>query len=141
MTHPGISIAAAVVALTLAGLLMWAKRPLKRLEFMTPWFCLVGGIGLAPVFLRDWVNTLMDAVRDIPTVGITIPIAVAMVTLFIVLYDIWPKHESSKVTYAAAVLLPSLAPSLGGSVGSLTANALDAIGNAGAHVIASALGV
>ena len=135
-----ISISAAAVALTLALLLKW--RPLGRLEFLVPWLTMVAGIGIAAAFLRDWVRTLAAGCRDtIPYLGVGAPVAAAIVVLFIVLYDLWPKHATTKTTAIAAFALPAVAPEIGGAVGTTVAKALSTVAVVGARLIATTFGV
>jgi hypothetical protein len=135
-----ISISAAAVALTLALLLKW--KTLARLEFLIPWLTMVAGIGIAAAFLRGWVLSLAAMCRStIPYLGVAIPVAVAVVVLFIVLYDLWPKHPTTKTTAVAAFALPSVAPAIGGAVGAATATALGWVAVAGARIIATTFGV
>jgi hypothetical protein len=135
-----ITISAAAVALTLALLLKW--RPLARLEFLVPWLTMVAGIGMAAAFLRGWVLSLAAMCRQtIPYLGVAIPVAVAVVVLFIVLYDLWPKHPTTRTTAIAAFALPSVAPAIGGVVGTMSATALGWIAVAGARIISTTFGV
>lgn len=135
-----ISISAAAVALTLALLLKW--KPLSRLEFLIPWLCLIAGIGLAAAFLRGWARYMGAMSRDaIPYLGVAIPVVIAVVLLFIVLYDMWPKHPTNTTTAVASVLLPGVAPEIGGAIGALLASALGWVAVAGARIIATLFGV
>lgn len=135
-----ISISAAAVALTLALLLKW--KPLGRLEFLIPWLTMVAGIGIAAAFLRGWVQSIGGMSRDsIPYLGVAAPVAAAVVVLFIVLYDLWPKHSTNKTTAVAAFLLPAVAPEIGGAVGTMVSNALSWVAVAGARIIATTFGV
>lgn len=135
-----ITISAAVVSLTLALLLKW--RPLRRLEFLIPWLCSVAGIGFAAAFLRHWAQALGRISRDaIPYIGVALPVCVAVVLLFIVLYDMWPKHPTTPTTAYAALLLPAFGPEIGGAVGTGLASALGWVAVAGARIIATTFGV
>lgn len=136
-----ISATAAVVALTLAAVLSWKKKPVKKLEFLIPWFCLVAGIGLAPLFLRGWVAAIGDMFRGIPYVGVALPVAATIFVLFNVVYDVWPKHPTTKITGVCAVLLPSMSPLLGGVIGGSLSKMLDALAVAGAEFLSTSLGV
>lgn len=135
-----ISISAAAVALTLALLLKW--KTLSRLEFLIPWLTMVAGIGMAAAFLRGWVQYLAGMCRaSVPYLGVAVPVAVAVVVLFIVLYDLWPKHATNRTTAIAAFALPAVAPEIGGAVGTATASALSWVAVAGARIIATTFGV
>lgn len=135
-----ISVSAAAVALTLALLLKW--RPLSRLEFLVPWLTLVAGIGIAAAFLRGWAQDLGAMCRDaVPYLGLAVPVAAAVVLLFIVLYDMWPKHPTTKLTAVSAFLLPAVAPEIGGTVGTMLAAALSWVAVAGARIISTTFGV
>lgn len=135
-----ISISAAAVALTLALLLKW--KPLGRLEFLVPWLTMVAGIGIAAAFLRGWVLSLAAMCRGtIPYLGIAIPVVAALVVLFIVVYDLWPKHPTNKTTAIAAFALPSVIPAIGGAVGIAVATALGWVAVAAARIIATTFGV
>lgn len=134
-----ISISAAVVALVLALLLQW--RPLNRLNFIVPWLCLIAGIGFAAAFLRSWAHSIAGFGRAVPYVGVALAVAVAVVLLFIVLYDLWPGHPTNRTTAIASTLLPSMAPEIGGFVGASLGSALSWLAVAGATVISTSLGV
>ncbi len=134
-----ISISAAVVCLTLALLLRW--RPLARVNGLIPWLHLLAGIGLAAAFLRSWAHEVTGLGRAIPYVGVTVAVCVAVVLLFIVLYDLWPGHPTNNLTAISATLLPSFGPEIGGMVGSSLGTALGWLAVAGATAISQLFGV
>jgi len=134
-----ISVSAAGVALTLALLLKW--RPLSRLDFMIPWLCSIAGIGLAAAFLRGWAVSIGGVSRGLPFIGGALMVCVALVLLFIVLYDMWPGHPTNNLTAFAAVLLPAFGPEIGGLAGASLASALSWIAVAGASLISTTFGV
>lgn len=135
-----ITVSAACVCLVLAGLLKWKR--LNRLNFLIPWLILIAGIGLSAAFLRSWAHGLSSwGASMVPVVGGALPIVIAVVLLYIVLYDLWPKHPSNTVTEGAALLLPAFAPEIGGTVGSLIATFLSTVAMAGAHIIGTLFGV
>lgn len=134
-----ITVATACVCLTLALLLKW--KTLSRLNFLIPWLILVAGIGFAAAFLRGWAHSLSGfGASMIPVVGGALPIIVAVVLLYIVLYDLWPKHPSNTMTEGAALLLPAFAPEIGGTIGGFLATGLSTVAVAGAHVIGTLFG-
>lgn len=134
-----ITVSAAVVSLTMALLLCW--RPLGRLNFLVPWLCLIGGIGLAAAFLRQWAHSLSGLGATLPYVGVAAPVVVAVVLFFIVGYDLWPGHSTNRTTYMSAVLLPAFAPELGGAAGSTLATFLGWVAVAGATTLGRLFGV
>jgi hypothetical protein len=135
-----ITVSTACVCLTLALLLKW--KTLNRLNFLIPWLILVAGIGFAAAFLRSWAHSLSSfGAGVIPVVGTALPIIVAVVLLYIVLYDLWPKHPSNTMTEGAALLLPAFAPEIGGTVGGFLATGLSSVAVAGAHVVGMLFGV
>jgi hypothetical protein len=135
-----ISVSAACVVLTLALLLKW--RPLNRLEFLIPWLCLIAGIGFAAAFLRSWAHNLAGFGSSfVPVVGVAAPVIVAIVLLFIVCYDLWPRHRTNTTTAVAALLLPAFGPEIGGTVGVFLGTALSSIAVFGARAIATLFGV
>lgn len=134
-----ISVTAACVALALAFLLKW--KPLRRLEMLTPWLILIAGIGFAAPFLASWVRYVADLGGTIPILGAAITTVVALVLAYIVVYDLWPKHPSNKTTEVAAFLLPSVAPTLGGGVGTVLGTALSWVATAGAVGLTKLFGV
>ena len=135
-----ITVSTACVCLTLALLLKW--KTLNRLNFLIPWLILVAGIGFAAAFLRSWAHSLSGfGASVIPVVGTALPIIVAVVLLYIVLYDLWPKHPSNTMTEGAALLLPAFAPEIGGTVGGFLATGLSSVAVAGAHVVGMLFGV
>lgn len=136
----GISVAAACVFLTLAMLLKW--KTFRKLEFLIPWFMLIAGIGFAAAFLQKWAHSLSGFGSDVvPIVGAAIPIVLAVVLLWIVVYDLWPGHPSNTVTEASALLLPAFAPEIGGSIGGFLGGVLSSIAVAGAHIVGALFGV
>lgn len=138
--YTAISISAAVVALVLVLLLQW--RPLGRLSFLVPYLCIVAGLGFAAAFLRSWAHSLAGLGRTtIPYVGVAVPIVVAVVLLFIVLYDLWPGHPTNRTTALAATLLPAFGPEIGGFIGYALATALSWLAVTGAALIATTFGV
>lgn len=135
-----ITVSTACVCLALALLLKW--KPLNKLNFLIPWLILTAGIGLSAAFLRSWAHSLSGwGAGAVPVVGGAIPIIVAVVLLYIVLYDLWPRHPSTKVTEGAALLLPAFAPEIGGTIGSFIATFLSSIAVAGSHIIGTLFGV
>lgn len=134
-----ITLSAAAVSLTLALLLCW--RPLGRLNFLVPWLCLIGGIGLAAAFLRQWAHDLSGFGATVPYIGLAVPVVAAVVLFFIVGYDLWPGHSTNKTTYISAVLLPAFAPELGGMVGSLLGTFLSWVAIVGATALGRLFGV
>lgn len=134
-----ISVSAAAAFITLALLLRW--KYLKRLDFLKPWLYLLAGIGFAAAFMTSWANTVMGWSASIPYVGGAGPIVVAVVLTYIVLYDLWPKHDSTTVTEVSALLWPSFAPGLGGAVGQFVSTAISTVAVTGGAVIGKALGV
>lgn len=135
-----ITVSTACVCLALALLLKW--KPLRKIEFLVPWLILIAGIGLSAAFLRSWAHSLSSwGASAIPVVGGAIPVIVAVVLLYIVLYDLWPRHTSTKVTEGAALLLPAFAPEIGGTVGSIIATFLSVVATTGAHIIGTLFGV
>lgn len=138
--YTAITVSAAAVFLTMALLLRWKR--LAKIEFLSPWFCLLGGIGLAAAFLQSWAHSLAGFGRNtIPIVGVAIPVVIAVVLLFIVCYDFWPKHPTNTMTAVSAFLLPAFGPEIGGAVGRTLDTALTYIATGGAAVIGAAFGV
>lgn len=134
-----VSLSAAAVALTLALLLRW--KPLHRIEFLIPWLCLFGGIGLAAAFLRTWAHDLAGFGGVMPYVGVAVPVVAAVVLLFIVAYDFWPGHPTNNTTQIAATLLPAFGPEIGGMVGSMLITAFGWIAVVGVTAISRMFGV
>jgi len=135
-----ISVSAACVALTLALLLRW--RRLNRVEFLTPWLCLIAGIGFAAAFLRAWAHDLAGFGSSVvPIVGAAVPVIVAVVLLFIVLYDMWPKHPTTTLTQVSALLLPAFGPEIGGTVGAFLGTALGTVAVTSSRALATLFGV
>lgn len=142
-TPPGffaISVSASVICLVLAWLLKW--KTFRKIEFLIPWFCLLGGIGLAAAFLQSWVVKGASLVQGVvPIVGVAVGVVVAVVLLFIVIYDLWPKHPTNGLTSTSAFLLPSFVPLLGGAVGAAATSVLSYLAVGGATIIGAAFGV
>lgn len=135
-----ITVSAACVFLALAGMLKW--KEIKKVNFLIPWLLLVSGIGFAAAFLQGWAHGLAGFGREfIPVVGGAVPVVVAVVLLYIVLYDLWPKHESNKTTEIAALALPAFAPEIGGAIGAWLATSLSWVAMSGAHIIGALIGV
>jgi hypothetical protein len=136
----GITVSAACVFLALALLMRW--KTFRKIEFITPWLVLVAGIGFAAAFLHKWAHGLANfGAGVIPVIGVAVPIVVAVVLLWIVIYDLWPGHPTNTVTEASALLLPAFAPEIGGTIGGFLAALLSSIAIAGAHIIGTLFGV
>jgi hypothetical protein len=134
-----ITVSTACVCLTLALLLKW--KTLNKLNFLIVWLILVAGTGFAAAFLRGWAHSLSSfGASVIPVIGGALPIIVAVVLTYIVLYDLWPKHPSNTMTEGAALLLPAFAPEIGGTVGGFLATGLSTVAVAGAHVVGTLFG-
>jgi hypothetical protein len=134
-----ITVSTACVCLALALLLKW--KTLNKLNFLIPWLILVAGIGFAAAFLRSWAHSLSSfGAGAIPVIGGALPVIAAVTFLYIVLYDLWPKHQSNTVTEASALLLPAFAPEIGGTIGSFLATALSSVAVAGSHIIGTLFG-
>lgn len=134
-----ISVGAAGICLALALLLNW--KPLGKLEFLKPWLYLIAGIGIAAAFLTSWAHTVMGWAGTIPVVGPALPVIVAFVLAYIVLYDLWPKHQSNRTTEISALLLPAFGPQIGGTIGSFLAMGMSSVAVAGAAIIGKLFGV
>jgi heme A synthase len=135
-----ISVSAAGVCIALALLLRW--KSLRRAEFLKPWLYLIAGIGLAAAFLGSWAHTVTRwAVGAVPYVGSAVPVVVAIVLAYIVIYDLWPRHDSNTVTEISALLLPAFGPEIGGAFGSMLSTVLSSIAVTGARILSTLLGV
>lgn len=136
----GISVAASCVFLALALLMKW--KTFNKISFLIPWFMLIAGVGFSAAFLHKWAHGLSGfGASVIPVVGVAVPIVVAVVLLWIVVYDFWPGHPSNTMTEASALLLPAFAPEIGGAIGGFLASILSSIAIAGAHGIGALFGV
>lgn len=146
ITHPSphafaISIGASMIFLVFAFIIKGkGNRGIRKLEFLTPWFMLLAGIGLGAAFLSGWVATGLGALDAVPYVGGVLPKVFAAVCLYIVCYDLWPKHPSTGLTEGAAFILPSLASEIGGSLGTTLSEILSGLATTGDHLIATLIG-
>ena len=134
-----ISASAASVCLVFALLLRW--KALAKLEPIKPWLYLVAGIGFGVAFLNGWVRELGSSVGDIPVVGASALIIAAIVLAYIVLYDLWPKHQSNKTTEISALLLPSFAPFMPGAAGAALSQGIGWVAVTAAALLGKAFGV
>jgi hypothetical protein len=134
-----ISLGAASVLFVLALLLKW--KPIRKIEFLIPWLLLAAGVGFAAAFLVGWVHWAAGFTSAIPIFGAVIAQVTAIVLLFIVGYDFWPKHPTNKTTEVAAVLLPAFAGEIGGLVGTLLAEFLSFLALAGSTGLAKLFGM
>lgn len=134
-----VSLAAALVFLTAAW--MMKKKTFRKCEFLTPWFCLLGGIGLATTFVGDWMRTAVGWTTHLPYVGFAVPVILAVVTLWVVVYDLWPGHQTTKFTGPAAIALPTVGTAIGGALGAALTAVIGAIGTTGAAMLSQMLGV
>jgi len=136
----GITVSAACVFLALALLLKW--KTFGKIGFLIPWLILIAGIGFSAAFLHKWAHGLSGfGAGVIPVIGGAVPIVVAVVLLWIVVYDLWPGHPSNTVTEASALLLPAFAPEIGGTIGGFLGSILSSMAIAGAHIIGTLFGV
>lgn len=134
-----VSLIASLVFLTLAWLMK--KKSWSKIEFLTPWFCLLGGIGLATTFVGGWIRTAVGWTTHLPYVGFAVPVVLAVVTLWVVVYDLWPGHNTTKYTGPAAIALPTVGTAIGGSLGAALTAVIGAIGTTGAALLSQMLGV
>jgi hypothetical protein len=133
-----ISLTSASIMFVLAMLLKW--KPLRRVEFLIPWMLLISGVGFAAAFLNGWIHKLAGMVTSIPVFGPVLMFVAAVVLVYIVAYDFWPRHTSNTTTEVSAVLMPSFAPYLGGFVGAGVSQFLGWCATAGATALVSAFG-
>jgi multisubunit Na+/H+ antiporter MnhB subunit len=134
-----ISLGAATVLFVFALLLKW--KPLRKLEPAIPWMLLTAGIGFGAAFLTGWVHWAGGFTKVIPIFGGILMTVTAFVLLFIVLYDLWPKHPTNRTTEIACVLLPAFGGELGGVVGVWVGEGLSWLAVAGSTILAKAIGV
>lgn len=134
-----ISITAACVLFILAMLLKW--KPLARIEFLIPWLLLLSGIGFSAAFLNSWVRNLAGVAAGIPIFGAAVMFVAAIVLSYVVCYDFWPRHSSSRTTEIAAVLAPAFTPYIGGAVGVAVSQFLGWLAVAGATALGTTFGV
>lgn len=134
-----ISISEAAFFITVALLLNWKR--LSKVEFLKPWLYLCAGIGFAAAFLTAWANAIDGWLRGVPYIGVAAPVVIAVVLAYIVAYDLWPRHGSTKTTEASALLLPAFSPAIGGFVGQVLATAFSYLAIASASILATAFGV
>lgn len=127
----GVSATAGVLALVLAGLLMWKKAAPKVATVLL----LVAGAGLGGAlgsWLRSaagYVEGFVDAITSIG-VGTAASSVIVIVLVFIVVHDLWPKKKANRITQGAAFALPIFGFAGNGMVASALGAVVVAIGNA-----------
>lgn len=110
---------AAVIALTLAGLLLWKKKAPK----IATLFFLVAGAGLTGGHIGHWTDTvvgwLAKAVSKITmsAAGVAVPYVLVIILGFVVIHDLWKGNKSSRTTMACAFFLPVALAIMPGPIG------------------------
>lgn len=124
--------AVAVIALTIAGVLMWKRKMPKIVALLM----LVAGGGLQAGWLGGILASGIDAAAALAgsltsaAFGTAVPAVLAVVGLIVYVHDMWPKHSAGRLTAGIGLVLPALVSYLGGAAGSIAGSGVDAIGGA-----------
>lgn len=135
--------AVAVVALAIAGTLMWKKRLPKIVALLA----LVAGAGLTSGFLGGLLErgisgagSLMASLTS-AAFGTAVPVVLAVVGLIVYVHDLWPGNRAGRLTAGIGLVLPLLIGHLGGAAGSIAGSGVEAIGSAVGGALSALFGV
>lgn len=135
-----IGTATAVIALAIAGVLIWKNRMPKTVALLT--LVAGGGIagGVAGDLLHRGLNWTSDLVGQLTSqaFGVAVPAVLAVVALIVYVHDMWPKHKAGRDTAVVGLALPVLVTGMAGAAGSLANQVIDMAGS-GASAAFSAL--
>ncbi|MGH3321330.1 MAG: hypothetical protein ACRDN9_14360 [Streptosporangiaceae bacterium] len=137
-----VSIATAVIALAIAGVLAWKRKMPKATALLT----LIAGAGItggtAGRLLHQGLAWSSDMVGSLTSAafGTAVPSVLAVVALVVYVHDMWPKHKANHSTAVVGLVLPLLVTALGGAAGSLAAQAIDMVGAAAGQAFHALLG-
>lgn len=135
--------AVAVVALAVAGTLMWKRRLPKIVALLA----LVAGAGLSSGFLGrllergiDGAASLMGSLTS-AAFGAAVPAVLAVVGLIVFIHDLWPGNRAGRLTAGVGLALPPLLGHLGGAAGSIAGSGVEAVGSAVGGALGALFGV
>jgi tellurite resistance protein TehA-like permease len=135
-----VSLGAAVICFVIAAL--FKTRPLAKLEPAIPFVLLIGGCGIANVFGDSIRGFLRQGAGALPWgIGAVLLTALAFYLAYCFFYDVFPNHRTTPMTAKAAITLPTVAPAMGGALGSVCLSIVTMIGGVGATILSKGLGV
>lgn len=142
-----IDVGKAVIALTLAGLLWWktggGKWVTKAMMVLAMFAAANLTAGLVGS-LAHWAATNAIAFVTWATAGLfgtAVPAVLLLVTAFVVVWDLWPKHKPTRTGVVAAALLPLIltAPAVAaGPAGQYVMTGVTAANSATGNLLGSA---
>jgi hypothetical protein len=109
----------ATIAAVLALLLAWKRKAPK----ITALLALIAGAGLTAGMIGTYTSRFVTYTQGLTAtatnqaVGVAVPAILGITLAFIVLHDMWPKHNASRFTAVAAFFLPVVAASIPGPFG------------------------
>lgn len=134
-----ISISGGVLALLAVWFLK--HRKIQKMEWITPWLLLVAGIGFTNSFIGDWIRTGVSVLAGVPYIGPISALVAGLGAFAIFIYDVLPKHPTTKLTGPAAFCLPTVGPAVPGAVGTLIGTLTGGVGHAGGAILAKLVGL
>lgn len=137
-----MGVATAVIALAIAGTLMWKRKMPKTVAVLA----LVAGAGLTSGWVGQTLHGLVGAGADLvgsltsSAFGVAVPAILAIVGLIIFAHDIWPKNKANRITAVVGLVLPVLLTYLGGVAGSAAGAVISGIGSAASRALSALFG-
>lgn len=137
-----MGVATAVIALAIAGTLMWKRR----LPTIVALLALVAGVGLSGGFVGSLLHKGIDAAASMvgsltsAAFGVAVPAVLAIVALIVFVHDVLPGSKATRLTAGIGLALPPLLTYLGGAVGTLAGSGADTLGDAVSGVLSALFG-
>jgi hypothetical protein len=124
-----------LVLLVLGALLMWKRKMPKFTALL--WFAAGGA------FAGGGLGSLLSMFLGLAgaIIGAGIGVLLFIVLLFVVVHDLWPKHKgaATRMTAVAALLLPIVAASVGGTIPGIVSTASHSLSNGASNLVSGAV--
>ncbi len=132
-------IVTALVALVVAGFLIWKKKMPK----VTTWLLLIAGAGATVGWIGQitggvvgWLTNFGNAITQ-SAAGQAVPWVIAVPVLLNVVHDLLPKGVANRTTMVCAFFLPALAALLPGPIGEAVRTAIGGLAGMSATAVAN----
>jgi hypothetical protein len=139
---PMSTAATAVIALAIAGVLVWKNKAPKLVAFLT----LVGGASITGGIIGEWLAAIVAWSSSVigaltsQTFGVAVPAVATIVLLLIYAIDMWPKHTANRATAVIGLFLPAVAVAMPGEAGTAVAQFVAMTSQAGSTFLATVTG-
>jgi hypothetical protein len=132
----------AVIALAIAGVLMWKKKFPKLVAFLT----LVAGASITGGLISGWMQATVDWISRIvgavtsQAFGVAVPAVMTVIMVLVYVLDMWPKHTPTRITAIIGLFLPLVAVAMPGEAGSAISQFITMLGQAGGTFVTAIVG-